>query len=120
MRSLKGLVAGVILILVTVAVLSLVGTEHRSVGPIHHSPDAISDRDYRNIQRLLEQGRYDEARLALVRAVQIGPEPPVAGELCRREFGHGLPAYECTIAVLSHRSPDRRNAALDRVYHNAN
>ncbi len=34
MRSLKGLVAGVILILVTVAVLSLVRTEQRSVGPI--------------------------------------------------------------------------------------
>ena len=120
MRSLKGLVAGVILILVAVAVLSLVGTERRSAGPIHHSPQAISDRDNRNIQRLLDQGRYDEARLALVRAVQIGPEPPVAGELCRREFGHGLPAYECTIAVLGRSSLDRRNAALDRVYDQAN
>ena len=120
MRSLKGLVAGVILILATVAVLSMVRTEHRSVGAIHHSPDAISDRDHQNIQRLLDQGRYDEARFALVRAVQIGPEPPAAGELCRREFGPGLPAYECTIAVLSRGSKDRRNAALDRVYHNAN
>ena len=120
MRSLKGLVAGVILILVAVAVLSLVRTEHRSAGPIHHSPQAISDRDHQNIQRLLDQGRYDEARFALVRAVQIGPEPPGAGELCRREFGHGLPAYECTLEVLRRSSLDRRSAALDRIFHNAN
>jgi hypothetical protein len=120
MRSLKGVVAGVILILVAVAILSLVRAEHGSAGPIHHSPQAISDRDHRNIQRLLDQGRFDEARFALVRAVQIGPEPPVAGELCRREFGHGLPAYECTLAVLWRSSLDRRNAALDRVDHNAN
>src|SRR5262245_43427900 len=119
MRSLKGVVAGVILILVSVAVLSLWKTQHRSAGPIHYSPQAISDRDHRNIQRLLDQGRYDESRFALVRAVQIGPEPPIAGEMCRREFGHGLPAYECTLAVLG-RSSVRRNAALDRIYHNAN
>jgi hypothetical protein len=97
-----------------------VRTDRSSSGPIHHSPQAISDRDHQNIQRLLDQGRYDEARFALVRAVQIGPEAPVAGELCRREFGHGLPAYECTIALLERSSLDRRNAALDSVYHNAN
>jgi hypothetical protein len=120
MRSLKGVVAGVVLILVAVVVLSPLRTEHRSAGPIHHSPDAISGRDHRNIQRLLEPGRYDEARFALVSAVQIGPEPPTASELCRREFGHGLPAYECTLAVLWRSSLDRRNAALVRVDHNAN
>lgn len=77
----------------------------------------VDDKTNQQIIRLKAAGRYLEAHAELVRAIQLGDEPPKIGQACMVEYQwEAQGALQCIERAMERRRFETDTGRLERAY----